>query len=264
MQKYQTVYTNGASPAYVDIEGQLFTYKKPNFDVDASVEDIISPNSADNHYRENPVCNNPVIVIRNNGSAPLTSLTINYGMKGGTHQDFFWSGYLSFLQQDTVILYNTGDIFPKDSVGTFEVSISNPNGVADQYAANNYLSSKFETPVALPSQFLIIMKTNEESEGYTNWYLTDFYGDTLFQRVNPARNTIFYDTVQLATGCYHLIVTDGGCDGLANGFYDGNGYLFAYNFAKTIRYDLPHYKNANFGCGFVENFSVATSREYSR
>jgi hypothetical protein len=157
-----------------------------------------------------------------------------------------------------VILYNTGDIFPKDSAGTFEVSISNPNGQVDQYGANNYLSSQFAIPVTLPSQFLIIMRTNTESEGYTSWYLTDFYGDTLFKRVNPARNTNFYDTVRLATGCYHLVVTDGGCDGLSNGFYDGTGYLYAYNFAKTIRYTLPHYENANFGCGFIENFSVAS------
>jgi hypothetical protein len=52
----------------------------------------------------NPICNNPVIVIRNNGGAPLTSVTIEYGVQGKNPAIFDWKGNLALMQSDTIKL----------------------------------------------------------------------------------------------------------------------------------------------------------------
>ena len=63
-------------------ESQLISYGAPNFSLDAEVYDILSPIVDSLKRRHNPICNNPLIAIRNDGSTPLTSLTITYGVEG--------------------------------------------------------------------------------------------------------------------------------------------------------------------------------------
>lgn len=208
------------------VETQLVTYGEANFTNNAAVEDIISPSIKDEHYRYNPICKEPMIVIKNVGSASLTSLTIEYGIAGGNSSSYQWTGDLGFLETETVMLPTPDWTGIADGAGVFEVNISMPNGVTDEYTANDYYRSEFEIPNILPNNFVIWTRTN--TAGYENsWTLKDDLGNVLYSRSNMDNSTTYKDTVELpGIGCFHFELEDADDDGMswwANN--DGSGYI---------------------------------------
>lgn len=210
---------------YYQIEDQLVSYSAPNFTLDASLEDILSPSKDQMWTRMNPICTAPVVKIKNTGSTTLTSLTITYGMNGAAPSVYNWTGSLAFMQEATVTL---GQFNWAMGATDFTVTISAPNGGADQYAFNNSKVNKYTYPQVLPSQFVIEFKTNNYpwEDQYT---LKNDAGTVIHSRNGSAltANTTYKDTLTLADGCYTLELTDAGEDGLS--FWanpsQGSGYL---------------------------------------
>ena len=62
-----------SQPSRYRLSAYLFFYRAPRSEHDATLEAIIAPSTLDEHSRLNPVCDNPQIVIRNSGRAPLRS-----------------------------------------------------------------------------------------------------------------------------------------------------------------------------------------------
>jgi hypothetical protein len=107
----------------------------PDFDLDAQAQLVIAPQAG--------VCAAsvaPVIRIRNAGALTLTSLDITYSIDGVTEGTTTWSGSLDFSATEEITL---ADIAPADGNHTFSFTVSNPNGAADQNAANDTASSDF-------------------------------------------------------------------------------------------------------------------------
>ena len=250
----QSGYTwNGAgSQPYYQIESQLVTYGPNNFNLDASIEDIIAPNSYEGYKRWNPRCDNVIVKIRNTGTQDLTSLRIEHGPKTGPKTTHQWSGNLKFLEEEIVEL-------PAVSWGSwtgpniFEATISNPNGGQDQYARNNSISVPFKSTPMYPANFYLQFQTNNAA--YESSYkLFDHQGNVVYQRNNMSNATTYRDTFQLATGCYRLVIYDSGEDGLS--FFannDGNGTarlreVGGATFFKTFE--------PNFGGEIAQSFTI--------
>ena len=216
-------YTNTSGWDYWQIEDQVVFYGAPNFTLDASVEDILSPTSDQMWKRYNPICTNPVIKIKNTGSTTLTSLTITYGLVGATPSVYNWTGTLPFMESTTVTLGNFNWLA---SATQFTVSISSPNGGTDQYQHNNTRHSSFTPPMVMPSKFVIEFKTN--SYAWENQYtLKNSAGNVILSQSSLSPNTIYRDTVDLPSDCYEFELTDSGEDGLtwwANQ-NQGSGYV---------------------------------------
>ncbi|MFH0865153.1 MAG: peptide-N-glycosidase F-related protein, partial [Bacteroidota bacterium] len=85
-------YTSTGGWDYYQIEDQLVTYGAPNFTLDAAIEDVFSPSSDKMWGRMNPICAKPKIMLKNNGSTILTSLTVTYGITGATPSVYNWTG----------------------------------------------------------------------------------------------------------------------------------------------------------------------------
>jgi len=93
----------------------------------------------------------PVVVLKNNGTNTVTSVTINYSVDGGANQAYNWTGSLASGNSTNVSL-------PVISLSagphTYAASTSGPNGNADQNTANDASSSSFTvasaTGTALP------------------------------------------------------------------------------------------------------------------
>jgi hypothetical protein len=202
---------NGAgSVPYYQTEVQLITYDAPAFTLDAAIVDIISPSDNDMWGRKNPVCNNPVIKIKNNGTTPITSLSIEFGIKDFTKAYYNWTGDLDFLETEELALPD----FPWTlSAAEFEVTISNPNGGSDEYASNNYFKTKMNVPQVYPADFVIELKTNLKPN-QNEMYLYDANGNIVLERTELEASTTYKDTMHLADGCYELILTDAGGNGL--------------------------------------------------
>jgi len=238
---------------------QLVTYGPINHTVDASVLEVRKPSSRVEFTRIGTICNEPEVVIQNNGSTELTSLSINYWVNGDpTPETYEWTGNLEFLEKETVVLpTNEGLVweYAQDQNNTFHVEIESPNGTADENALNNVYHSKFEIPDVMPSEFLIMFATNSQPQE-NSYEILDVNGNVVWSRDNMAAETQYNDTLNLAQGCYTYRVYDSDDDGLnffANN--DGNGFtrfkevggptliFFENDFGDNINYsftvDLP-------------------------
>jgi len=206
-------------------ESQLITYSEPNFSLDAEVYDIMQPTRDQMYLRHNPICNNPLIVIRNDGSTPLTSLTITYGIEGATQSVYQWAGNLNFL--DTAQVRLGAFLSPQGGNGNeFVARVSFPNGGTDENPQNDAETTYINFPAQYPSHVYIELKTNNNPEE-DSYILSDDQGNVILSKNNLDANTVYKDTLELANGCYTMRMTDTGEDGLS--FWanpdQGSGYF---------------------------------------
>ena len=254
---------NGAGSApYYYIESQFVTYGDPNYTLDAEISDIMAPNNRNFYSRINPVCANPVVIIRNNGTDILSSLSIEYGPVGGTLQTYQWVGQLGFMDSTTVLLD------PIDWSGWFSgnnrftANISNINGGDDENLHNNSLTVPFNITPEWPNVFKLKLKSNHAA-WQTLWTLKDDLGNILFENGEMENNTIYIDTIELDQGCYNLRIDDLGGDGLQFWYNmppNGNGtagYAKIYNMNDqllfTFKADFGEYVQQAFSVGMALN-----------
>lgn len=245
-------YSGSGSAVYI-IDAQLFRYGSPNHSLDATVEEIFSPNKDGNYFRDNPVCNKPSILIRNLGSTAITTLDITYGLETGTMSTYTWIGFLNFMDTATVVL--PAMTWGGTASDVFKVYVSNPNSGNDQNIYNDTLRSKLNFTPQYPVSFVVVLRTNNAANE-TTWKMYDASGSIVYQRLTPlTANTIYRDTVMLASGCYKFVATDVGNDGLS--FFannDGTGYCRfqdAYGTAAIIKSFT-----ADFGSFISQEFTI--------
>jgi hypothetical protein len=242
------VNVNNSNPGY-QVDGQLITYGAPNFSLDAEMRSIIAPSSDPNMKRFNPVCNRPVVIIRNDGSTTLTSLTITYGVIGAPATTFSWTGSLAFLETDTVFLPTT---YWFGTAAEFFATVSNPNGQADQYADNNTLQVAYVAPPEFVGDLVFECKTN--NNGWeASYQLTDADGNVLFSRSNLANNTVYRDTIHVVSGCFQFRLQDAGKDGLS---WWANNAGAGYMRIKKLNNQFVKIFNADFGTEIYQEFTV--------
>lgn len=248
MQNY--VNQGGSSPNYV-IESFLFEYGAPTFTNDASIEEVLAPSEDYYHARFNPICGSPRIVIRNNGSAPLTSAQIAYGDAAGWQSTFNWTGNLGFMKSQEVELPAT---VLWNNAGTFKASITQANGQADEYVPNNTFYTRYEAPLSLPDSFVVNVRTNNAGAEYS-WTIIDDEGNMVASRSGMANATEYKDTVRLGYGCYTFKLNDAGEDGLSWWANTAAGS----GFARLRRADASGFLKtfgADFGSFVQEDFTV--------
>ena len=248
------------TPSYI-IECQLFQYEDPNFVNSAEIIDIIKPSLKDEYSRKNPICGNPLIKIRNYGSAPLTTLEIEYKVVGGSVHTYNWSGNLAFLETEEVELPNLNNW--SGAANIFEVTLKNPNGQTDDYDANNSMQSEFEMVPEYPETFALWVQTNagvintltQESE--TSWDFYDANGTSVFTSGSLVSNTQFRDTLSFTPGCYTFVMEDTDEDGLD--FWNNSDGVGMVRFREIGASWLKLF-NADFGTNIIHQFTIGGSQ----
>jgi len=246
------LYTASGTSNYI-VSNQLVSYGDVNFNTDAAVVEVVEPSKRIEYFRTNPMCSNPKIVIQNNGRFMLTNLTIEYWVNDAiTPESYTWTGTLANMQQEIVELPLTSTLW-SPVTGTndkFHVLVKDPNSAVDEYSYNDSYTSAFEIPDVIPSNFVFLFKTNNAA--YENkYYLLDDMGNQIFMRQGMTNNTIYRDTFNLAQGCYSILITDTGDDGIdfwANNdgkgvarVEDNNGWIlapFEGDFGGSYRYNF--------------------------
>ncbi|HKR03334.1 MAG TPA: peptide-N-glycosidase F-related protein [Bacteroidia bacterium] len=234
------------------VNNQLVTYGPANFVLDAAVNYIKTPSQRTEYFRLNPICNSPVISIKNTGSTTLTSLDIIYGRVGGTMSTYQWTGTLDFLETAEVTL--PAPAWLTSITNTFIAIVSNPNAGTDQYAGNDTLYSDFNIPVTYPSGLVFELKTNNLG-GQTSYTLKDAAGNTIINRTGLGNNIIYLDTVNLNNECYTVHLNDGGDDGLSwwANTAQGTGYFRIKNAGSG---SVLKTFNSDFGDNIYQQFTV--------
>ena len=213
------------------VDGQFIAYGPKNFDRDIAITRILSPNDQANQDRYNPTCGNPAVVIENRGANPITSATIKYGAQDREKMEYQWNGDLSFMKRDTVQLPSPDPLYGPSEQGpkTFEVSVSNPNGQADEYKHNNEARSTYQTVNEFPGEFRFRLTAND-APGELSYVLRRKSGEIVRQRSSVKAEQRNIDTFDLSPGCYEFILRNakgriGAGDGLsffANNESDGS------------------------------------------
>lgn len=198
------------------INMDLFEFGAPSHAFDAEIYDVRRPSDSGYRSRENPICNHPVVVLRNNGAETLNAVTFTYNVSGGEAVSYTWNGALAPNQRSEVQLpVYTPNFWAGDGGNFFEVHIVGVNGGGpDGYAANDHYRTHFEMPVIYPENFLIWYKTNNRPQE-NQLFVRDMFGNAVFSRTVHAANTTYKDTLDLPPGCYELEFTDSGNDGLS-------------------------------------------------
>lgn len=205
----------------------LFQYDSSNFSTDAEIYEVLNPTDFKIHSRYNPVCDDPIVVLRNGGTNNLTTVTFTYSVSGGTPLTYTWNGNLGFMETENVALpVAAASFWSGDGQNDFIVSISNPNNVSDENTDNDNYRTNFILPPVHMAKFAVWLKANNypTEDSYT---IKDINGNVVMSRSGLTTQALYKDTVDLPYGCYTFELTDTGNDGL---YYwadaaQGSGYL---------------------------------------
>ncbi|TVR77259.1 MAG: T9SS C-terminal target domain-containing protein [Saprospirales bacterium] len=194
---------------------QVVYYGDWNIHKDAELLEIIAPSRHEDHFRLNPICSNPIVLVQNSGRDPIQDITFEYGFPGGEVCTYLWTGSLQFGERATIELpapiWNSMDVNRPE----FFVRILEVDGAPDEVLYNNELKSEIGIPTELPSLFAVNFRTHTRFSDFTyGVYKED--GSPVFERVPSSPNSMFSDTVNLAPGCYSFRVADQAGFGLAN------------------------------------------------
>lgn len=166
----------------------------------------------------------PIISIRNNGSANLISLDINYEIDGGGVNTVSWTGNLPSFGIDVV---NLPTAYIPNGAHTFTASLSNPNATTDENLLNNNASLSFNS-TELPLFASLTLKTdNFGSE--TSWVIRDNSTGALTASSNGYADVTGGETINdnicLYSSCFTFVLKDAFGDGYCCAFGSGNMFL---------------------------------------
>lgn len=238
----------------------LIEYKAPANTNDVSIENILAPSAESEFKRLNPICGNPVIVIRNNGSAALTSAKIEYGLDGGTMTTYDWKGNLAMWEYDTVTLTNAVNWPAK--YGKFTVTAKDPNGQADGYADDNSMSSDFSGANTFPDKIIVHFMTNNDASENSYKIINVSTGQIHFSKSGFKNQTLYLDTISLSPGaCYKFYFSDEGPSTSAIGMNrDGLQFMSSYDAIEGT--GTLKIKNANNG-NTLKDITAANAGPFS-
>ena len=242
---------------------QLITYGDPNFNLDARIVDIKQPTSDYEYAKSNPICAQPIVLIQNSGKTTINSVQFEYWANNSTvKQTWTWTGTLNYMDTVSVKLPSWGlwDNGMLASNNKFNCSIVKVNQVADDYGQNNLMTSAVKIPDVIPGNFKIELRTNNNPTE-NSMTLYDIDGKVVVNENYSVANKVHTYPLNL-NGCYKLIVTDAGIDGLswwANAD-QGSGLVRIRNGAGTVIKTF----NADFGSFFEYNFTTNYALNVSR
>lgn len=251
MEPYQVKKTE----AVENISAYIIQYKKSPFQNDVSIIDIINPGSKDSYLRTNPVCSNPTIIIKNNGTRPLSSVLIKYGSDGFPQKSYVWKGNLAPGNSTTIIL--PGQIESAAQKNYFIVSLLKPNGKADGFPTDNSMGSLFmQTPVHGRKLFLLFKTNKQPSDNF--YTLTDASGKMIYRRnfAMVDSNKLFKDSFLLEPGCYQLHISDTAGNGLE--FWANNLGGRGYTLLLDEKGNIAKQFESDFGSNLYYNFMVSS------
>jgi hypothetical protein len=267
-------YTSSATDGNYKLEANMFFYGDFNKTIDASLEAIVSPNNLEEHYRANPICGEPVIRVKNNGSAAITSMKIAYGVLGQTLATYNWNGSLASLKEQEITLPSIAELNTVTGTSNeFVVIIEEVNNAVDQDRYNDSLSTQFTAaPKWNGGVYRIDFKTSANYGGQNKVICSvkDMEGNILYTKVGDQASTVYGDTLKLANGCYKLEL-DASTLGVGLKFFNYfvGGYFRMFNMENGARIALPKTDlgstslEGNFGNGFTQYFTVQNSNEVS-
>lgn len=258
--RFATSWTNGVSTYLAPgtcgtaVTDDGFDPNAPSAPDDASIQSVTDPTGL--------LCSgsiNPVVVLKNEGTNNLTSVTINYDVDGGTNQTFAWTGTLAPGATTNV---NLPAMAVASGAHTFNSSTSLPNGLADSNPGNDASSGVFTT---MANGQAITLDLNLDCYGSEiSWTIEDATSNVLLSGSGysdvTAGELITVNTC-LDPGCYDFIINDSYGDGMYGSQWGGCTIDGTYDItqdATGANLATIQAVNSDFGNQEINNFCVAS------
>ncbi|MEZ4910551.1 MAG: peptide-N-glycosidase F-related protein [Saprospiraceae bacterium] len=234
------------------VNAQVVKYGPYNFNLDAAIETILSPSTQVEYLRQNPICSNPEILVKNQGGSQISSIQFSYGVVGFAEKTFTWTGNLEPQSIEKITLPSM-DYEAMLTGNQFFAEIKGINNSTDEYSNNNKKISHIAPVQILEDGIIVAIKTNSRPLE-TTWKVINDLGQTIkTSRNNMLPFTVYTDTIKGLSGCFQLIFQDSDEDGIswwANG--DGDGYIRYKSIDGnwiTLNPDFGKYTGINFVSG---------------
>jgi hypothetical protein len=213
MEYYDEPWTNGSNqnPHWVTW-AYLVTYKSPTYKNDIEIVDIVSPSDKQLFLRRNPVCDNPIIQVRSNGTNDVNDFDIEYGLKGDIKKTANIKVSLKF-GIITEIQLPSFEMTDPSKANLFEVNITKVNGSSDEVISNSMISSNYVPTQYIYNNVILDLNTNNydllgESIAPYEIQVFNNKNETIFERKNTQNSKRYIDTLNLKDGCYALRIAN--------------------------------------------------------
>jgi len=234
-----------ASQGVWDVTMHYFGYGSPSRRNDVELVDIIAPSRDGLYHRLNPICGEPIVVIRNVGSERLTSVRFTYGQEGQRVKEVRKTVDLAFLQSDTIVL-DMPEFDPDGGEGRFTMTVDNPNDVADEYLDNGVRTIPIQLAPTYYSDLVVQLRTNRQASLQYQWVLRKIGEGVVRSGEQLEDNRIYLDTFNLEDGCYEYVLINREGFGLDHWFVRsqlGTGSLMFQSGGRSIRTFNPDFGN---------------------
>ncbi|RCW90622.1 T9SS type A sorting domain-containing protein [Winogradskyella arenosi] len=166
----------------------------------------------------------PNVILVNEGTSTLTSATVIYTLDSGSSTTVNWTGSLG-AGESTVVATPT---YSNLSAGahSFSLTVSNPNGSADENTSNNAFVFNF-TKAATYATTTLILDLTTDNYGYeTSWELVNSAGTVVSSGpiFDYSDDTTYQETLTITefNDCYTFIIYDEFSDGICCDYGSGS------------------------------------------
>lgn len=215
----------------------------PEYDFDAAVHHVgnLSESNCSGSME-------PVIMIRNLGAQPLTSLEINYAVNEGTAQNFVWQGSLNYLESAEIILPAIS--FLVEDENELVVECSQPNGTTDECPSNDVRTTVVPRSMFTPNTVKLLLRT-DVNPSETTWEVVNGNGEVLYSGgpYATAGQTVQATFDLPDESCHYFRIYDAGGDGFAS-----QGFYLLYHGSNT---SISQLAGVNFGFEHTVEFNTA-------
>ena len=151
----------------------------------------------------------PSVVVQNNGTDPITSLSIEYSINDGGTETYDWSGSIASLQ--TTLIELPSIYYSPTDTNSVNISVSddeNNENNSDVYYFNQ--SNSFDTAT------LTIDLTTDNYASETSWQLIDSSGYIVAQNGSLSNASTSSTEIEITNSdeCYTFVINDSYGDGI--------------------------------------------------
>ena len=162
----------------------------------------------------------PIITIKNRGALNLNSLSINYEINSEGIHTYNWTGDIAFGETEDVVLDEI--IYSPIASNTLDVTLSSPNGNADDDNSNNSLNVSFDK--SIESSTITYLEISPGGSFSLPWEIQNSMGTVIYSGT-ASGSDIFTETFNLnITECYLFKITSSFGNGIP-----GDGYFSLKN-----------------------------------
>ena len=159
----------------------------------------------------------PSVVVQNNGSDPITSLSVEYSINNGSSETYSWSGSLASLQSTSIELPSIS--YSPSDTNSVNIILSD-----DENNENNSNIFYFDQSTSYETSLVTLNLVTDNYASETTWALTDSSDNIVAQGGGYTNNSTTSLEIEIPSSdeCYTFTINDAYGDGICCAYGTGS------------------------------------------